>query len=41
MLEVRQLAVNYREVRGLDCISFHVEPGQLVGIVGPNGEKAR
>ncbi|MDX2232035.1 MAG: metal ABC transporter ATP-binding protein [Leptolyngbyaceae cyanobacterium bins.349] len=37
MLEVHQLAVNYRGVRGLDSVSFQVAPGQLVGIVGPNG----
>lgn len=37
MLEVQQLAVNYRSVRGLDAVSFRVEPGQLVGIIGPNG----
>ena len=37
MLEVRQLAVNYRGVRGLDPVSFQVAPGQLVGIIGPNG----
>ncbi|MBD2092424.1 metal ABC transporter ATP-binding protein [Microcoleus sp. FACHB-1515] len=37
MLEVQQLAVNYRGVRGLDAVSFQVEPGQLVGIIGPNG----
>lgn len=37
MLEVQQLAVNYRGVKGLDHVSFRVEPGQLVGLVGPNG----
>ncbi len=37
MLEVRQLAVNYRGVVGLDRVSFQVEPGQLVGLIGPNG----
>lgn len=37
MLEVHQLAVNYRGVRGLDAVSFQVTAGQLVGIVGPNG----
>ncbi|NJK49331.1 metal ABC transporter ATP-binding protein [Candidatus Gracilibacteria bacterium] len=37
MLDVRQLAVNYRQVQGIDRISFHVNPGQLVGIIGPNG----
>jgi manganese/iron transport system ATP-binding protein len=30
MLEVQQLAVNYRSVCGLDRIGFRIEPGQLV-----------
>jgi manganese/iron transport system ATP-binding protein len=37
LLEVQQLAVNYRGITGLDRVSFRVEPGQIVGIVGPNG----
>ncbi|MEB3293682.1 MAG: metal ABC transporter ATP-binding protein [Synechococcales bacterium] len=37
MLEVDRLAVNYRGVKGLDPISFSVQPGQLVGVIGPNG----
>jgi len=37
MLEVQQLAVNYRGVKGLDHVSFRIEPGQLVGLIGPNG----
>ncbi len=37
MLEVQQLAVNYRGVCGLNPVSFRVDPGQLVGIIGPNG----
>lgn len=37
MLEVQNLAVNYRGVRGLDSVSFRIEPGQFVGILGPNG----
>jgi manganese/iron transport system ATP-binding protein len=37
MLEVQQLGVNYRGIRGLDSVSFQVEPGQLVGVIGPNG----
>jgi manganese/iron transport system ATP-binding protein len=37
MLEVQQLAVNYRGMRGLEPLSFQVNPGQLVGIIGPNG----
>jgi manganese/iron transport system ATP-binding protein len=37
MLEVQQLAVNYRGICGLDRVSFQIERGQLVGIIGPNG----
>ena len=37
MLEVQKLAVNYRGVKGLDEVTFRIEPGQLVGILGPNG----
>ena len=37
MLEVQQLAVSYRGIRGLEPISFQIPPGQLVGIIGPNG----
>jgi manganese/iron transport system ATP-binding protein len=37
MLQVQELAVDYRGVLGLDRVSFRVEPGQLVGIIGPNG----
>ncbi|HEY9824743.1 MAG TPA: hypothetical protein V6D19_04795 [Stenomitos sp.] len=37
MLEVQQLAVNYRGVCGLDAISFQLRPGELVGIIGPHG----
>ncbi len=37
MLEVQQLAVNYRGIRGLDSVSFQIEPGKLVGVIGPNG----
>jgi manganese/iron transport system ATP-binding protein len=37
MLEVHELAVNYRGVRGLDSVTFQVQPGELVGVIGPNG----
>jgi manganese/iron transport system ATP-binding protein len=37
MLEVQDLAVNYRAVRALGNVSFCLEPGQLVGLIGPNG----
>ncbi|HEY9798571.1 MAG TPA: metal ABC transporter ATP-binding protein [Leptolyngbyaceae cyanobacterium] len=37
MLEVQDLAVNYRGVRALLNVSFRLEPGQLIGVIGPNG----
>jgi manganese/iron transport system ATP-binding protein len=37
MLELQQVAVNYRSGNGLNPISFRVRPGQLVGVMGPNG----
>jgi manganese/iron transport system ATP-binding protein len=37
MLEVQQLAVNYRGIQGLAPVSFQIQAGQLVGIIGPNG----
>jgi manganese/iron transport system ATP-binding protein len=37
MLEVQDLAVNYRGIRALLNVSFRLEPGQLVGVIGPNG----
>lgn len=27
----------YKEVRAADCVSFTVEPGEIVGFLGPNG----
>jgi manganese/iron transport system ATP-binding protein len=37
MLEVQNLAVNYRGVSALQNVSFSIQPGQLVGLIGPNG----
>lgn len=37
MLEVQNLAVNYRGVCALENVSFRLSPGQLVGVIGPNG----
>ncbi|MGB3207510.1 MAG: ATP-binding cassette domain-containing protein, partial [Crinalium sp.] len=37
MLEVQNLAVNYRGVSALQGVSFSIAPGQLVGLIGPNG----
>ncbi len=37
MLEIQELAVNYRGARVLDQIDFQVRPGELVGLIGPNG----
>jgi manganese/iron transport system ATP-binding protein len=37
MLEIQQLAVNYRGVKALQQIDFRINPGELVGLIGPNG----
>ncbi|HEY9672350.1 MAG TPA: metal ABC transporter ATP-binding protein [Waterburya sp.] len=37
MLEVQDLAVNYRGIQALGQVSFCLPPGQLVGLIGPNG----
>ncbi len=37
MLEVQDLAVNYRGVCALENVSFRLSPGQMVGVIGPNG----
>ncbi|HYR63495.1 MAG TPA: high-affinity branched-chain amino acid ABC transporter ATP-binding protein LivG, partial [Actinomycetota bacterium] len=37
LLEVRDLAVRFGGVVALDHVSFTVEAGQVVGLIGPNG----
>ncbi|MGL5065411.1 MAG: metal ABC transporter ATP-binding protein, partial [Microcoleus sp.] len=37
MLEVQDLAVNYRGIWALNSINFSLKPGQLTGLLGPNG----
>ena len=37
MLEVQNLSVNYREVTALSNISFSIQSGSLVGLIGANG----
>jgi manganese/iron transport system ATP-binding protein len=37
MLEIQQLAVNYRGVSALEQTDFRIGLGELVGLTGPNG----
>ncbi len=37
MLEIRALAVRYRDQWAIRDISFTLEPGQITGLIGPNG----
>ena len=40
LLEVKNLTVYYGSVQALDSVSFRVEPGEIVAMVGPNGAVA-
>ena len=37
MLEVSHLTVNYGSIKGVNDISFHVEEGEIVTLIGSNG----
>ncbi len=37
LLEVKDLAVNYGVIRALKGISFHVDEGEIVSLIGANG----
>lgn len=37
MLNVRSLTKNFGGIRALDDLSFHIQPGEIHGLIGPNG----
>ncbi len=37
MIEVRELSKDYGSRLAIDSLSFHAEPGEIVGFLGPNG----
>ena len=37
MIDVRELTKSYEKLLAVDALSFHVEPGEILGLVGPNG----
>lgn len=36
-LEVKNITVNYGQVRAIEDVSFSVKPGEIVAMIGPNG----
>lgn len=36
-LELQRVAVRYGKTRILECVDARLEPGQIVGLIGPNG----
>lgn len=37
MIEVKDLTMKYGPVTALDKVSFHANPGEVLGLLGPNG----
>ncbi len=37
MLQVQGLTKRYRGITALDQVSFHIQPGEILGYLGPNG----
>ena len=37
VLKVERLAKSFGDLQAVDGVSFHVAPGEIVGLVGPNG----
>ncbi|HLR79141.1 MAG TPA: ABC transporter ATP-binding protein [Bacillota bacterium] len=37
MIELKEVSLNYKEVRALDNINLSIKPGKCHGLIGPNG----
>jgi branched-chain amino acid transport system ATP-binding protein len=37
LLSCENVCVRFGGIKALDCVSFHVPEGQIVGLIGPNG----
>ena len=37
MLEVKDLKVSYGMIQAIKGVSFHVEPGEVIALIGANG----
>lgn len=36
-VEVKNISLSYNEVKAIDQVSFHIEPSEIFGIIGPDG----
>lgn len=39
ILEVKNLTKEYKNMKAVDDLSFNVEEGEIVGLLGPNGSR--
>jgi len=37
ILETRRLTISFGGLRAVDGVDFHIRPGEIVGLIGPNG----
>lgn len=39
VIEVKNLTKEYKNLKAIDNLSFHVKEGEILGLLGPNGSR--